>query len=202
VKVDNIICDLLHHIGILLTFGLCCPVLAISVSAYVGVYVLILLLVLGRFVKWLDTCSSEADGYSVIVAGLENASCDVSLYLSNCMWEVVFMTSVFFGMLCWDMAGDRTYWKNAAWILGVAVITPMVMWLCYVFVWKFFAGTNVASTRKHWINNSKISDNQSLTYDIELRPSVYDKGGDSSKDRKSISSSYQSETISPLTSLK
>jgi hypothetical protein len=50
------------------------------------------------------------------------------------MWEVVFMSSVFYALLCWDMASDRTYWKDAMWIPVTAVALPFAMWLSnYIF---------------------------------------------------------------------
>jgi hypothetical protein len=50
------------------------------------------------------------------------------------MWEVVFMSSVFYALLCWDMASDRTYWKDAMWIPVTALALPFAMWSSnYIF---------------------------------------------------------------------
>jgi hypothetical protein len=129
-KVDNVICDILHHICILLTFGLCCPVLAIAIAMYISIYVFVLLAILGRFSHRLN---NDVNVTYVWIA-FELASRDTNVYITNCMWEVVFMSSVFYALLCWDMASDRTYWKDAMWIPGTAVVLPFAMWsINYIF---------------------------------------------------------------------
>jgi hypothetical protein len=204
IKVDNIVCDLLHHIGILLTFGLCCPVLAILISVYVSMYVLTLLLVLGRFLMWLD--SNKAKDYSVISEALELASYDVSLYIGNCMWEVVFMTSVFFALLCWDMASDKVYWKQAVWIPVITFAIPMVMWLCYFFWSKYLIEKDEGIQNKSSIYDRNgeviVASNRSESDNIELRLSLYPghkftSNGNSNMDA-SASDEYDNEVISPL----
>jgi hypothetical protein len=198
-KVDNIICELLHHIGILLTFGLCCPVLAIAISTYVSIYVLVLLLVLGRFMMWLD--NNKADSHASISVALEMASRDVGLYVGNCMWEVVFMTSGFFALLCWDMASDRTYWKHAVWVAVTALVTPMIMWLCYLLYWRYYDVTStsgVSTSSSSMDQHSEVvvaTSTQSSSY--ELRPLSY-RVGHIGVDSSNNTSKYQNEVLSPL----
>jgi hypothetical protein len=141
-RVDNILCDILHHNGILLTFGLCCPVLAIAIAVYVTIYVLVLLVVLGRFVKLVDSGQSdmmtiESTNYKTVLEALEKASSDSDMYVRTCMWEVVWMSSIFYAFLCWDMASDRTYWKNVLWLPVTGMMLPLAMWLCYNMLSKY-----------------------------------------------------------------
>jgi hypothetical protein len=110
-----------------LTFGLCCPVLAIAIAMYISIYVFVLLAILGRFCERLQD-NVKSDNVSYVWIALELASCDTNVYITNCMWEVVFMSSVFYALLCWDMASDRTYWKDAMWIPVIAVALPFAMW--------------------------------------------------------------------------
>ncbi len=147
-KVDNIMCDILHHIGILLTFGLCCPVLAFTIVVYVSIYVLVLLVVFGRFLTLIDCGHSnvitiKSDNGSTLLAALELASINSDVYVSTCMWEVVWMSSLFYALLCWDMATDQIYWKKAVWIPVTAMALPVVMLIFHVMLSKYYFRTNI-----------------------------------------------------------
>jgi hypothetical protein len=138
-KVDDIMCNILHHTGILLTFGLCSPVLAITIAVYASVYVLVLLVVVGRFVTLIDYDRiNKTTVKSAAVAALELASANSEVYVDTCMWEVVWMSSIFFAVLCWDMASDRVYWMKAVWIPITAMALPLAMWLFVVMLNKYY----------------------------------------------------------------
>jgi hypothetical protein len=50
-KIDNMTSNVLHHISILLTFGLCCPALAVTICCYEVLYVTSQIVLIGRFIK-------------------------------------------------------------------------------------------------------------------------------------------------------
>jgi hypothetical protein len=106
------------------------------------------------------------------------------------MWEVVCMSSVFYALLCWDMASDRTYWIDAVWIPVTAVLIPLAMWICY----NTFQRYDAASKDKMMQWNKRLSIigdanrhppehefDRAISDDVELRISSYgnvDKKGD------------------------
>lgn len=150
-KVDDYLSRYLHHVAILLTFGICCPALAFAISCHLGIDVFVLMVLLGRFVKYRDnawnvnhsTNDIKIDGAMKI---LEQSCLQWDLYLSHCMWEVVFASSIFFACLCWDMASDRTYWKDAIWLPLVALSIPCAVWSYFYWI----------QTHKHASSTSNI----------------------------------------------
>jgi hypothetical protein len=59
---------------------------------------------------------------------LDAAVCDVSIMFMHMLWPVVFLSGVFMGMLCWDMAGDRTGWRDSMWIPLTSACIPATLW--------------------------------------------------------------------------
>jgi hypothetical protein len=63
------------------------------------------------------------------------------------------MSSIFYALLCWKMASDRTYWKNLIWIPITAMVLPLAIWLSNILFNKYyFRGGN---------QNSDVDNNQS-----------------------------------------
>jgi hypothetical protein len=219
-KADNIVCNVLHHICILLTFGMCCPALAVAIAIFVSCKVWIFQIVLGRFLETINH-SEEVNNISIatksfdypnnVWLALELAASDIDVYVSNCMWEVVCMSSVFFALLCWDMASDTSLLKDAVWLPITAITIPLTMWLCYTVIKMHyfidtnnrFESANFSSTKSlaSFINkrNSRINSesNRALEHnDVELRESKYSATNTTSK-----SYQYNTDTvISPFSS--
>jgi hypothetical protein len=201
-KVDNIICDILHHAGILLTFGLCCPVLAIAIAVHVSIYVLVLLVVVGRFVKLIDSGHSNVTAVkSTVFAALDLASSNSDVYVSTCMWEVVWMSSIFCAVLCWDMASDRAYWKPVVWIPASAMSLPLLMWLCYVMLNKYYFGVSSQNIDVN-VKNQQLSENVELPRLTFSQPAIADSDvnviWDINEDVIPSDCEHHSEVTSPL----
>jgi hypothetical protein len=117
--------------------------LAITIAVYVSIYVLVLLVVIGRFATCIDNDSSNSKlVQSDVVVALELASANSEEYVNTCMWEVVWMSSIFFAVLGWDMASDRVYWKKAIWIPVTAMALPLAMWLFNVMLSRYYLIAN------------------------------------------------------------
>ncbi len=167
--VDNVICNILHHICILLTFGLCCPVLAITIAIYISIYVFVLLAVLGRFFNSLQ----DREHAGNVWTALDMASYDSKMYISICMWEVVCMSSVFYAFLCWDMASDRTYWKYAVWLPVTAIALPFAMWSSNYIFQRLQADRNKRDNEWYQNRQHLIESNLVVSDDVELRVSSF-----------------------------
>jgi hypothetical protein len=136
----------------------------------------VLMVVVGRFVTLMGSSQTNVmtaksnNCRTTVIAALDLASSNSDVYVSTCMWEVVWISSLFYALLCWDMASDRTYWKDVIWIPVTAILLPLAMWLCYVMFSKYYFRNN----------NGNI--------DID---NIQSYGADMSADRYSVESTYQ-----------
>jgi hypothetical protein len=121
-KVQTIVATLMHHIAILLTFGLCCPVLAFTVTSAICVSVLQWKYLVGRFVTSRlisrDSVRMVMNNRRVVDAALITLELSVGTaldYFRATLWPVLWTSCTFFVFVCWDMAGDVVGWKAALW---------------------------------------------------------------------------------------
>jgi hypothetical protein len=86
------------------------------------------------------------------------------------------MSSVFFAVLCWDMASDRINWKNAVWIPVAALITPIVLWMIYYLLNKYMCiectRSSLADDHSSLLQANEI-EKRTISGDVELKLSLY-----------------------------
>jgi hypothetical protein len=200
-KADKIISDILHHICIMIIFGLCCPVLAITISVYVTIKVFILLVVIGRFVTLLNehinsnkSNSTSLNDKNTLWKAFELSCSDIDMYINNCIWEVVFMSSLFYALLCWDMASDRSYWNKVLWIPITAISLPLAMWLL-LKLFRMRYGTSYSVTTGRLENNrnsrTKLGFNRAISDDVELRQSIHGNAAEFPKSIEDIDDAHR-----------
>ena len=170
IKSDRTLSTFMHHISILLTFGMCCPVLSFLICCVILLSAVQWHILLSRFVflrlkklgYWgedhdssvLAAVSSvignrpnypasegltgsvdmKSSGYDVLklhtLNVLEETLRGGSRVCSYCIWPVVHITCLFYGLLCWDMASDEAGWKYTIWIPIVsACMSPCIFLL-------------------------------------------------------------------------
>jgi hypothetical protein len=128
IKINTIITEVMHHFAIFLTFGVSCPFLALSIVAYVGLCIIQWRYLMGRFfIHRLRENDKNQSDISLYV--LERACSGCDKYVVNCMWLVIYTSSIFYTFLCWDMASDHMHWINAIWIPLIALNIPFCIWL-------------------------------------------------------------------------
>jgi hypothetical protein len=177
-RVDEVVTNLLHHISILLTFGLTCPILSIIITSYISIYIMILYILIGRYVYYKtnsngittittstndsrnnytnsnDTSSisrsnvsnfTSNDSINSIICDdnesmilLDYACLDINNHVYNCMWEVVYMSSIFIALLSWDVASDKVSWKESLWFPCVSISIPFILWLFNCIYWRYY----------------------------------------------------------------
>ena len=184
VKTKSILCsDVLNNATIMLTFGLCSPVLATAVVCVVVLKMRFLELQVARFAVLLETamkrCSSVEDGAHLQVAlvALGRVPFPLREVLRQSFWLMAWASALFFALVCWDMACDEVTWLESLWVPVSAMCYPLVL---YIIGW--FMG---------WQGNSqrRMRTSESLS-GVELAPT--------SSVSKSIADSNAESIISPI----
>jgi Leucine-rich repeat (LRR) protein len=135
-NVQTIVATLMHQITVLLTFGLCCPALALAVTCSICVSVLQWRYLVGRFVssrlisrtsvRMVMSSPRVVDG---VLITLELSVGNALDYFRATLWPVLWTSCLFFVFVCWDMAGDRVGWRAAIWAPYTAIAFSIFIWL-------------------------------------------------------------------------
>lgn len=127
----SILCfDVLNNLMIMLSFGLCSPILAVAVTCTVVSRMNVLMLLIGRFTEALR--SDVDDDKESVHYGLV-ALCKIPFPLTEVLkqsfWMIVWTSALFFSLVCWDIAGDEVGWRESVWIPMVTISYPLMLWL-------------------------------------------------------------------------
>lgn len=130
----TVVTQIMQHICVLFTFGLCSPQLAVAVICAIVVTSDLLQVMIGRFVHFRltalvgggggDVSGTEGGGGGgVSLAHLDNALCALSQQLSEtiilvktCFVPILTTSTLFFCFICFDMAGDKSGWRDSVWV--------------------------------------------------------------------------------------
>jgi hypothetical protein len=158
VKPHEIISRMMNNLVLLLSFGLCSPVLCCYIALNICVHLSCWLLLIGRFVclridflaspqlslaglSHLSHLSFDLLPLSFVEAGHKEISEDQLLLLLDqqlsgvhssllvCKWPIILTSCFFVTLLCWDMAGDQGGWFSALWVPIVGVVMAMLIWV-------------------------------------------------------------------------
>jgi hypothetical protein len=152
----QIICRAMNNIILLLSFGLCSPILCVYITLAISVYFCGWLMLIGRFVSvrmadlhvsasspstdkgsWNfsfqhspDVEASQNDHRTIddpLLDLLNQQLHGVNSSLMVCKWPVTLTSCFFMTLLCWDMAGDKGGWSQALWVPIVGVVMVFVI---------------------------------------------------------------------------
>ena len=124
----SILCfDILNNLMIMLSFGLCSPILAIAVVCTVVSKICVLLLSIGRFLYVLRKDSDDSMHFAV--AALCKVDFPLTEVLEQSFWVLVWTSALFFSLVCWDIAGDSVGWAASIWIPITTMCYPIVLWV-------------------------------------------------------------------------
>jgi hypothetical protein len=134
--------DILNHLLILCTFGICSPFLALIMVVSVSLKHRMWVVLLGRFVHTRVTAaaaaavaasgatSSQQLGEDCAMVALSAACVPLLDIVARCVWPVIWSSCVFFAFLSWDMLGDEVGWREAMWAPLVVMGLPVFLWMC------------------------------------------------------------------------
>jgi Leucine-rich repeat (LRR) protein len=129
-KTDDLMTRYLQGVLVLITFGLCCPPLAMAIALSMYLSLVQLRCVIGRFVLLRHPDLIEGGQHHAPEAlepqSLASADASLGALKSGIMnldrsfhqtaWIVVWTSCFFYVVLCWDIAGDEVGWERAVWV--------------------------------------------------------------------------------------
>jgi Leucine-rich repeat (LRR) protein len=144
-KRDNIAVSLMLHVALLLTFGLCSPILGFAIMTVTCLSMTIWRILIARFVslraqqaKALFSLPSVSSGYKEdspptaprrgsrpmkeddVINVLSAVVGDTAACFQSMLRSVLWTSCLFFAFLCWDVAADTVGWVQSCWIPLVA----------------------------------------------------------------------------------
>lgn len=151
-NVKNIIAKNAHALALSLSFGLCCPYLALAIGLSVYVNVLQLRYITGSFLQTRILDSSIGQLISedahveasltqtknvpipviindIAVTDLNTAVTYTNELLQFILWPLVWSSSLFIATVCFDMATDEVGWRTSLWIPLTTVSAPIFIWI-------------------------------------------------------------------------
>lgn len=131
--------DILNHLAVFLTFGISSPYLALILIISVCLKLYMWRVVIGRFTyvrspPSIDCgqiavddgmCGSEGDSG---LSTLSVACLPILDMLEDNIWPIVVSSSMFFAVICWDMAGDKVDWIGSLWAPVIVLLIPLFLW--------------------------------------------------------------------------
>lgn len=150
IQPSQIISNFMNHIVLLLTFGLCSPLLAVYLTCSVCVNLSSWLMLIGRFIvqrnfmfcpllassqpnpliRTLENDSSGegiSDPYLIL---LNHQLQGVHSYLPVCLGPIILISCVFSTLISWDIAGDEVGWFHSIWVptVGLIILFLLHIW--------------------------------------------------------------------------
>jgi hypothetical protein len=121
--------DILNNLMIMLTFGLCSPILAFAVTCSVVSKMSMLVLLVGRFTKLLVGGTSDCSHFALVALSKVHFPLDEVLHQS--FWIIVWTSALFMCLVCMDIAGDDVdaEWVESVWIPVAVMFYPICLWM-------------------------------------------------------------------------
>ena len=152
---DMVYADILTQLIVLLSFGMCSPMLAAAVSLAFAFKMLMWRMLLGRFVhcrmRLANLKRAEEDGERAVVIeydpnihdlaidALADATVDFVSVFEMCLWPLLMSSALFFAIICWDIAGDEVGSEASMWVPLLVCAIPFCLWMSVVFYKKRIA---------------------------------------------------------------
>jgi hypothetical protein len=144
-NVKNIIAKNAHALALSLSFGLCCPYLALAIGLSVLVNVLHLRYITGSFLFTREKkADSTQNGIStaveaavalaitndVAIEDFNSAVAHTDELLQLILWPLVWSSALFVATVCFDMSTDEVGWRASVWIPITTICVPIAIWIC------------------------------------------------------------------------
>jgi hypothetical protein len=149
-EIRTIFCnDVFNNWLLLLTFGLCSPVLAVAIACAVLLKIGLWVLLIGRFTRCiLDDDDEDATTSPASTSRVSNVNSDTVHFaltalaevyiplhevLTASFWRLMWCSALFVAFLSWDMATDEVGWLKSLWVplvpLGYVIVLRCVAYL-------------------------------------------------------------------------
>jgi hypothetical protein len=139
-KANKMVATYVEDVAILLTFGLCCPVLAFAIVVYLMLQTHFQKMLIGRFLRFRQDMSTKSFGvltHDRAISALEISCQDSIIQVQRTVWIVVWTATMFYSGICWDVAGDEVGVVHALWAPLVAISFPLLCWIIFEYMPTF-----------------------------------------------------------------
>jgi hypothetical protein len=125
--------DALNNATIMLTFGLCSPVLATAVVCVVVLKMKLMEMLVARFTIMLDSAKNAGNNVEgkahlrVALVALGRVPFPYREVLRKSFWLLAWASAMFFALVCWDMVSDEVGWWRALWAPASALLFPVLL---------------------------------------------------------------------------
>lgn len=126
--------DVLNHLLVFFTFGLCSPFLALIMLLVVAMKHVMWITILGRFVycraqlKLAGQVRNGSQDHALVALSVACCCLPVLQLVASFVWPVTWSSPLFFAFLCWDVLGDEVGWKDAWWAPLLVLAVPVCLW--------------------------------------------------------------------------
>ena len=140
-NIKTVTSNLIHNIIMLLTFGLCSPVLAFLIGAASYLITATWRILIARFVHFRMTkltkhATKKKNQQDYSLASMGALAGEAKGLIRLCLWPYVSVSAFFFLCLSWDMSGDRVGWREGSWAPVVALTVLCAMYLAVsLYTW-------------------------------------------------------------------
>jgi hypothetical protein len=124
--------DILSSFMVLLSFGICSPMLAVATTCVLVSKMKVLTLLVGRFTAVLSDEShggSENGEVHMAIKSLARVLFPLSEVMRRAFWLIAWFSALFIAMVCWDIAADDVGWEDALWLPLAAVGYPALLYV-------------------------------------------------------------------------
>lgn len=133
-----ILSQLMNNLIILLTFGLCSPILASYITINLCIYLSSWIVLIGRFIMFRLSSISDLNDKNDPLNSIDmdpfipllNSQVEgVHLYLRASKRPIILTSCFFFTLICWDIAGDKVGWYHSLWVPGSGFLMAVILLL-------------------------------------------------------------------------
>lgn len=132
--------DILNNFVVLLSFGLCSPVLALAIIFVVLAKMNIWKEFVTRFVIKISGDEVGSSNHYALVA-LARVEFPIRNVLKRSFWLIAMSTSAFFSFICWDIAADDVGWLQSLWIPLSIIFYPVLLRMASSFLYREGSGS-------------------------------------------------------------
>jgi hypothetical protein len=135
-KVNRMANKFMHDVLVLITFGLCCPLLSFAISLSMLLSIFEINVMVGRFILLRASRCNDQEKYRCPVTlsfdssflFVETLVHDLAPACRNLVWIVIWSSCFFFMFLCWDIAGDELGLQESSWVPAVIFSTAFIFY--------------------------------------------------------------------------
>jgi hypothetical protein len=116
----QVISFIMSNLILLLSFGLCHPVLSFYIALSIFVNLCCWLMLIRRFISLRQLNYKQNKDHAIsefiLLVDQQIRMQGIQSSLMVCKWPIICTSCLFITLLCWDMVGDKVRWYKGLWV--------------------------------------------------------------------------------------